>query len=160
VARGAAHAWIGTGAEAGARVFRSGDAGRTWAVATTPVVSGRFAGIAALAVRDTLRGVALGGRLDQPDAFWDNVAATVDGGRTWTLLGHPPFPGPVYGAAFAWGVRPALVAVGPGGLAVSRDEARTWTKLDSAAHWAVGFGGSRVGWAVGPEGRITRIVLR
>lgn len=124
------------------------------------VVSGQFSGIASLAFRDTLHGVALGGRLGAHEEFSDNVAVTADGGRTWTLATRTPFPGAVYGAVCVPLARgPVLVAAGPRGLALSRDDARTWTSLDTAAFWAVGFASPRAGWAVGPGGRITRISL-
>ena len=52
--------------------------------------------------------------------YSDNVAATDDGGRTWTLAGRPSFPGAVYGAAWMPGApTPTLVAVGPNGIAYS-----------------------------------------
>jgi len=73
--------------------------------------------------------------------------------------GRLPFPGPVFGAAYSRSSDPWLVAVGPGGAAASKDDGRTWTLIDSAAYWSVGFGSARIGWAVGPSGRITRIEL-
>jgi hypothetical protein len=70
----------------------------------------------------------------------------------------PPFPGAVFGAAYATGTRPpALIAAGPGGLALSRDDGRSWETLDSLRYWSVGFGANGAGWAVGPGGRILRI---
>ena len=160
VVRGAGHAWIGTGAETGARVYRTGDMGRTWTVVATPVVSGQFAGIASLAFRDTLHGVALGGRLGAPEELSDNVAVTADGGRTWTLAGRPALAGAVYGGVYVPGApTPVLVAAGPNGLSLSADEGRSWTDLGTDAYWSVGFASPRAGWAVGPGGRITRISL-
>jgi hypothetical protein len=85
--------------------------------------------------RDTLHGLVLGGRLGSPAEFSDNVAVTGDGGRTWRLAGRPGFSGAVYGAA-----------VIPG-------------HAGSVAYWSVGFASRRIGWAVGPAGRITRIRL-
>jgi photosystem II stability/assembly factor-like uncharacterized protein len=160
VAVGARAAWIGTGATDGARVYLTTDGGRRWEVALTPVVSGQFSGIASLAFRDTLHGVALGGRLGAPEEFSDNVAVTADGGRTWALAGRPNFSGAVYGGVYVPGARtPTLVAAGPKGLALSADEGRSWTTLSTDAYWSVGFASPRAGWAVGPGGRITRINL-
>lgn len=152
-------AWIGTGATDTARVLATTDAGRSWWVATTPVAAGTTAGIAALAFRDSLHGVALGGKLDSPTERSDNIAATVDGGRTWHLAGRPNFPGAVYGAAIVPGGRGMVVAAGPKGLDYSGDDGATWNSLDTLSYWSVGFASRRVGWAVGPEGRITRIKL-
>ena len=52
----------------------------------------------------------------------------------------------------------SLIAVGPHGAAISRDDGRAWTTLSSQGYWAVGVSG-RSGWMVGPGGRITRLDL-
>jgi hypothetical protein len=66
----------------------------------------------------------------------------------------------VYGSAYAPGLEPGtLVAAGPGGLAISRDDGRSWTLLSRENYWAVAFAGPTVGWATGANGRISRIDL-
>jgi len=132
-----------------------------WAVVETPIVGGTgTSGIASLAFRDALNGAALGGVIDQPDAYSDNVAVTADGGQTWTLAGRPRFSGAVYGSAYVPGApTPTLVAVGPKGIDYSTDNAMTWTSLDTLSHWSVGFASPHTGWAIGPDGRVTRIRL-
>lgn len=150
-------AWIGTGAADTARVLRSEDGGHTWRATATAIAAGNFAGIATVVFRDTLHGLVLGGKLGSPAEFSDNVAVTGDGGRTWRLAGRPGFSGAVYGAAVVPGRAGSVVAVGPRGLAYSVDEGTTWTTLDTLSYWSVGFASRRVGWAVGPAGRITRI---
>lgn len=176
-------AWIGTGAAEKARVFRTEDYGRSWSVVETPLVAGEMAGIFTLSFRDATHGVVLGGDLARPQEHTDNVAVTADGGRTWTLAGRTALPGAVYGAAYVPGApSPTIVAVGPGGMDVSTDDARTWATVDTASYWAVGFapaaGGAEAseaagaasaaarsaspapGWAVGPRGRIVKIEWR
>ena len=150
-------AWIGTGAADTARVLRSADSGRTWQAVATPIAAGSFAGIATLAFRDTLHGMVLGGLLDKPNQFSDNVAVTDDGGRTWRLTRRPGFSGAVYGAAVVPGRAGGVVAVGPRGLAYSGDNGAKWKTLDTLSYWSVGFASPHLGWAVGPAGRITRI---
>ena len=104
--------------------------------------------------------MALGGVIDKPDEYSDNVAVTNDGGSTWTLAGRPSFSGAVYGAAYVPGApTPTLVGVGPNGMAYSADNGMTWTNLDTRSHWSVAFASLRSGWAVGPEGRVTHIRL-
>ena len=153
-------AWIGSGSTAEARVYRSADAGRTWAMTPVPVVSGEAAGVTSVAFRDARHGVALGGRIAAAADTSNQVAVTADGGASWTRGGRPPFAGAVYGSAYVpRSTPPVLVAAGPGGLAVSRDDGATWTGLSTSGYWAVGFGPSRTGWAVGPRGRITRVRL-
>lgn len=159
VRAGSRHAWIGTGSESGARVYRTTDRGRTWTVATTPIVHGPASGIASLAFRDGRDGFATGGRLGAPDERADNVALTRDGGITWTLAVGPPFTGAVYGSALVPGLPRALLVAGPRGLAVSYDEAASWRLLESGSWWAVGCASRRACWAVGPRGRIARIAL-
>jgi photosystem II stability/assembly factor-like uncharacterized protein len=153
-------AWIGTGAESGARVYRSADGGRTWAVATTPVVHGPGTGIASLVFFSERRGLALGGPVGDNAARTANVARTADGGVTWEAAGAPTFAGAVYGAAAVPGMAGTVVAAGPGGLDWSRDEGATWTAVLPGPFWAVGFASVRAGWAVGPRGRIVRIAFR
>lgn len=156
---GRTHAWIGTGAAATARVLRTADGGRTWSAALAPIPGGPAAGVATLAFRDTLRGVALGGNIAAADdSVTANVAVTEDGGRTWRPAGRTRLPGAVYGAAFVPGTA-ALVAVGPGGLDWSPDGGSTWATLDGNNYWSVGFGSRRLGWAVGAQGRIVRIEI-
>ena len=152
--------WIGTGNAPKARVLRTGDRGATWDVVTTPLAGDTSEGITSLAVRDARHIVALGGHIARLTAYQDEVAITDNGGRSWTAGGRLPFPGPVFGAAYARSADdPWLVAVGPGGAAASHDDGLTWTRIDTAAYWSVGFGSARVGWAVGPHGRIARIEL-
>lgn len=159
VALDRAQAWIGTGAADTARVLHSRDAGRSWEAVVSPIAGGRSAGIAALAFRDSLHGIALGGDIADPSARSDNVAVTADGGRTWRAGGRPRFPGAVYGAAVVPGRPGWVVAVGPRGLDYSTDDGTTWTSLDTLAYWSVGFASRTTGWAVGPAGRIKRITL-
>jgi hypothetical protein len=159
VTSGDSTAWIGTGASAaGPRVLKTTDRGRTWTAVAAPLPAGTSAGITTLSFRDAMNGAILGGDIGKPGTFTDNVALTTDGGATWTVGAHPPFAGAVHGSAFVPGApAPTLVAVGPGGLAITTDGARTWMPLDTLNHWGVGFAAPDAGWAVGPDGRITRI---
>lgn len=153
-------AWFGSGAAADgrARVFRTTDAGHTWQWSDTPVATTASSGLATVAFRDTLHGVAMGGDIAKPDTFLLNVAVTADGGATWWPGEPPPFPGAVYGAAYgASGGVPMLVAVGPRGAAVSWDDARSWVLLDTLSYWSVGLDKGGRGWLVGPGGRIRRL---
>jgi photosystem II stability/assembly factor-like uncharacterized protein len=159
-ARPPRHAWIGTGNSDQTRTLQTADGGRSWLAVPTPLVSGEGAGITALAFRDTLRGVALGGRVHAEEERGNNVATTSDGGRTWRLAAPPPFLGPVYGGVYVPGApSPTLVAVGPRGAAYSLDDAGSWAQLDTLSYWSVDFATPSAGWAVGPGGRITRFSL-
>jgi photosystem II stability/assembly factor-like uncharacterized protein len=125
-----------------------------------PIAAGNGAGVTALAFRDARHGVAVGGVIGGTGSG-PRAARTTDGGRTWTVISEPVAPGPVYGAAYAR-VRgkAVLVAVGPGGASYSVNDGDTWTLLDSASYWSVGFGSRGTGWMVGPKGRVVRIDWR
>ena len=57
-----------------------------------------------------------------------------------------------------WGARtPTVVAVGPSGSAWSADLGGSWVPIDTANYWTVGFAAGRTGWAVGTQGRVTRL---
>ena len=159
VTLGDRHAWVGMGNTTESRVLMTRDRGRTWRAVQTPVVAGEANGLTTVAFRDTLHGVALGGRIGAPDEFADAVATTRDGGQTWTLGGRPPFPGALYGGTYVPGAGPTIVAVGPNGMTWSRDDGGTWAPLDTLAYWSIGFAAPGAGWAVGPNGRIVRVEL-
>jgi photosystem II stability/assembly factor-like uncharacterized protein len=153
--------WAATGAGSAARVFITRDRGAQWTAVTTPIAAGPTAGLTTVAFRDERHGTVLGGDVGKnDDTTSQNVAITSDGGRTWKLGRRPPIPGAVFGAAYATGLSPAaLIAVGPGGMARSDDDGRSWQRLDSLPYWSVGFGKGSTGWAVGPKGRIVKIEL-
>ena len=158
IVRGRSRAWIGTEG-GGSRVYRTSDRGRHWDVVTTPVVSGLNKGIAALAFWDDDHGLALGGRLLEPNDRGDSVAAaTDDGGRTWRLIERPTFSGAVYGVAAVPGLAGYVMAAGPKGLDWLAP-ARSWTTASADPFWAVGFASCHAGWAVGPGGRIVRVMF-
>lgn len=146
IARPGGHAWIAAGTPM-ARLLHSKDYGKTWSVDTVPLVA-----ISSVAFRDDRHGIVLG--TDSSAA----TASTSDGGQTWTRGGPPPFPQGVYGGVFVPGARtPTVVAVGPGGLAYTRDDGANWTLINNNNYWSVGFASPRAGWAVGARGRITKL---
>jgi photosystem II stability/assembly factor-like uncharacterized protein len=88
--QGKKNAWFASGGKA-ARVFRSTDAGKTWAVAETPIAHGAdSAGIFSIAFRDSKHGVIAGGDYQQPEKDGPNLAFTNDAGRTWKLAPISP----------------------------------------------------------------------
>lgn len=163
--RGDRLGWIATGNGTVARVLRTADAGATWGAADLPLVTGEARGATTVTFRDDRRGVAIGGDLTAPDVVQDStVAITTDGGRTWAPGGRLPFPGAAYGAAYVPGSAQgagtdALLAVGPGGAGVSRDDGRTWQLLDGRTFWGVAAASADAAWLTGPEGRIVRVRL-
>jgi photosystem II stability/assembly factor-like uncharacterized protein len=160
LATSAGDTWIGTGSAASPRVLRSSDRGRTWAAATVPLVAGSGAGITGLAFRDRLHGIAVGGVI-AGKASGPRAARTRDGGATWSVIPDPTITGAAYGAAYgSVGGKSVLIAVGPGGAAYSLSDGDSWTVLDTAAYWSVGFASNGTAWLVGPKGRVVRVDWR
>lgn len=155
---GTQHAWIGTGAAATARVLRTNDGGRTWAVSNTPLAAGPTSGIYSIAFRDALHGIVVGGDYSKEDDAINNVAVTSDGGVTWTLvlgLGGfrsvvTPLPG---GTGRRW------LALGPSGADRTEDDGRTWTPVEVPVRGLHTFSLARagvIGWAAGGRGQIAK----
>lgn len=146
ITRPGGHAWNAAGTPM-ARLLHTADYGQSWTVDTIPL-----SGIGSVSFRDDRHGIVLGG---DPTAA---TASTSDGGLTWTRGGPPPFGQGIYGGVFVPGARiPTVVAVGPGGLAYSRDDGVTWTVINNNIYWSVAFASPRIGWAIGAQGRITRL---
>lgn len=163
--QGSQLAWIATGGAERARVLATTDGGRTWTAHDTPLVQGsETSGGFSVAFRDRSHGMLGGGDLSKPTELSNNVARSRDGGRTWELASRTPFPGAIFGLAYAAGQDERIdrgrivVATGPGGAAWTPDEGDTWvTFAGVTGYWAVGFAGPRDGWLVGTEGRILKI---
>ncbi|HEX8726836.1 MAG TPA: hypothetical protein VF737_15710 [Gemmatimonadaceae bacterium] len=152
---GTSDVWIGTGGAAQARVYHSSDRGRSWRVSDTPVHAGTAAsGIFAVAFRDRMHGVAVGGDYTQPRAPTVNVAVTDDGGATWRAARGPLVPAYLSGVSFAGG--DTVIAVGLAGTALSIDGGESWAAVDSLPLNAVRARGSVVRLAAGPRGRLAR----
>lgn len=157
--QGMSSAWFASGGAAVARVYRTADRGEHWIVHDTPVRAGvASAGIFSLSFRDAMHGVAAGGDYAKPALRGGLVAFTEDGGETWIAGDSASGPGG-YRSAVAFVPRSggrALVAVGLNGTDVSRDGGVSWAPADSVAFNSVLFANERLGWAVGPGGRIAR----
>jgi photosystem II stability/assembly factor-like uncharacterized protein len=149
-------AWIGTGASTRSRVLRTADGGRTWTIADTPLVASASAGIFSVAFRDPQHGIAVGGDYKRESDGTSVAATTSDGGATWTLAsGLSGFRSVV---AHLPGSRASWIAVGPNGADVSKDDGKTWTKVEGPGYHAFAFAPkARVGWGVGESGRIGKL---
>ena len=150
-------AWIVMSNPERGRLLHTRDYGATWAIDTLPITTRDGVGPQAVSFRDSRNGLVLGGGYNSQPT--DVLAAiSRDGGATWTPRARPPQRRGIWGGVFVPGTnRPIIVAVGPDGIAVSRDEAATWMQLDTFNYWSVGFSSPRAGWAVGMNGRITRL---
>jgi photosystem II stability/assembly factor-like uncharacterized protein len=151
--------WFGTGGPA-ARVFHSGDQGKTWTVAETPILHGAATqGVFSLAFSTAKDGVAVGGDYKEPAKGEKTAAFTHDGGKTWSLATKPPQG---YRSAVA-AVASRLVAVGTNGADISHDGGKSWASLFTNPMFtdnlnALALVGNS-GWEVGPDGKIVTIHL-
>lgn len=151
-------AWIATGAGPRARVLLTEDWGNHWTAVDVPVVAGESSGLTTLAVGPGGWGVAMGGIIGGDTLRTENLAVTRDGGGRWHPGPAPVMRGPIYGSALLeLGGDSGVVAVGPGGLDWAMGPGLAWQSADSRPYWAVAFSGAGAGWAVGPQGRITRL---
>lgn len=160
---GKGRAWIGTGAGAKARVLRTENRGRTWAIADTPLIAGASAGIFSVAFRDAKHGIVVGGDYKKENEAVDNLAVTSDGGVTWKLVkGLSGFRSVV---SYVPSVKtPMLVAVGPSGADYSIDDGGTWTPIAGPGCDTLSFvrgqtRGNPIGWGAGARGSIGRLVF-
>jgi len=155
---GGRDAWFGTGGDAVARVFHSGDRGLSWTVSNTPIPSGPSGGISALAFRDPLHGLASGGDFATPAASPNSLARSDDRGTTWALV--PGGPQQLREGA-DWITGRVAVIVGPMGSELSFDQGRTWQPLQGGgAFHTVDCAHNHVCWAAGEAGAVAYLVRR
>jgi photosystem II stability/assembly factor-like uncharacterized protein len=156
VVQGSKNVWIGTGGADHARVFYSADRGQSWHVVDTPMKANASSGIFGLRFWDAKHGMAVGGDYKADKEAFENVIVTQDGGKTWkkTTSTNPV------------GLKEAvvklkngtLVAVGPAGSCLSKDDGQTWQPLTGASaglHALTALGNTC--WAIGSKGQIVRL---
>lgn len=157
--QGERNAWFGSGGSA-ARVFRSGDGGKTWTVHPTPMsAGGPSQGIFSLAFRDAQNGVAVGGDYLRPEKTGGNVLRSGSGGTQWDT---PPGANEVgYRSCVRYlsiGSQTILMAVGRAGCSFSRDDGHTWQNFgDSGFYVCDASPDGGLVLAAGAEGRIARL---
>jgi photosystem II stability/assembly factor-like uncharacterized protein len=148
--------YFATGGPA-ARVFHSGDAGYSWTVNSTPIVSGNASsGIFSIAVWDKAL-VIVGGDYKDPDRPYRVAAYSQDAGKTWTLAAQQPGG---FRSAVAWVDRATLAAAGPNGEDISEDGGIHWKHTDSLNLNALAVLDVWHGWAVGAKGAIAQMENR
>jgi len=157
---GSAEAWIAMGS----RVLHTADRGKSWSVAAAPLAAGESAGIFSIAFRDSRHGVIVGGDYKNENAAQDNIAITDDGGKTWSLVREHGLSGYRSAVKYLPNRDGLLVAVGPTGADLSRDDGKTWTPLAYPAS-VTGFDalsfapGLSTAWATGNKGGVARLQI-
>ena len=144
--------YFATGGPA-ARVFHSGDLGKNWTVAETPVASGKAsAGIFSLA-RHGKTVVAVGGDYQDEKVSQKSAAVSLDEGKTWQAVTDGLDR---YRSGVTVKTDGTFVAVGPTGTEVSRDGLH-WERIDLSNFNVVGDSEGTV-WAAGPKGTVGQLM--
>ena len=157
ITQGKNNAFLVSGGNA-ARVFKSENRGKNWSVYETPMTKGTAgSGIFSIAMLDKKRGVLVGGNYEKSDEINNNMAFTIDGGKTWKL--SKGLNGYRSGATFI--SRTEVVAVGASGFDVSYDGGKSWKNYgtNDKDFNAVQSKGEKTIWAVGANGLVTRLNL-
>ena len=124
--------WIASGGMK-SRVFYSANKGISWKVYETPIVQGEaMTGIFTADFYNDKIGFTAGGNYEKQNQNFQNKALTIDGGKTWKLVGEN------IGFGYASCVQfvpnsngEQLVSVGTSGLYYSKDKGTTWKQLSS-----------------------------
>ncbi len=153
-------AWITTGGTV-ARVFYSGDFGKTWQVSKTPIVSGKSSsGIFSISFKNDNEGVIVGGTFDEPELNKNIAAFTTDGGKTWKVAETMPKEYRSCVQFFSKNNESLCFAIGKTGCDFSVDGGVNWTFISDEGYYSIRFAsGKLTGFAVGAKGKIARIVF-
>jgi photosystem II stability/assembly factor-like uncharacterized protein len=147
------HVYFVTGGPA-ARLFHSSDAGYSWTVNSTPIVSSNASsGIFSIAVWDKAL-VIVGGDYRDPGNRNHVAAYSADQGKTWKLAEQQPGG---FRSAVMRINETYLIAVGPNGEDVSDDGGAHWKQTDSLNLNALAVLPTADAWAAGPNGTIARL---
>ena len=140
-----------------ARVFYSGNRGKSWLVINTPITKGTAgSGIFSIAMYDRLNGVIVGGNYEKPNEINNNLAFTNDGGASWKLT--KGLSG--YRSGVDYIDKKTIVAVGSSGSDISDDGGKTWKNLDKENYNAVQAKGKNAVWAVGANGLAAKLSVK
>ncbi len=153
------HAWMVSGGTK-ARVFHSPDRGKTWGVFQSPIVEGgKMTGVFSVDFFDELRGVIFGGDWEQKSLNKSNKAVTADGGKSWHLISDGQGPGYRSCVQYVPGSdAQQLLAVGPTGIAYSKDGGTKWQEIHQQDFYTVRVAhDTNVAWLAG-KGKIAKMV--
>jgi len=153
-------AWIASGGKA-ARVFYSGDFGKSWSVTKTPMIRGlSSSGIFSIAFKNDLEGVIVGGVYDQPELNTNIASYTVDGGKTWLPSVNMPKEYRSCVQQVTDKKNSFFIAVGKTGCDFSKDGGINWQFLSETGFYTFrAVPGKLEGYAAGADGAITKVTF-
>lgn len=154
------HTWVATGGKS-SRVLYSSDKGYTWQVYDTPIAQGKeTTGMYSIDFYDELNGFAIGGDYTKPEANTANKIRTVDGGKTWDIVGANEEPGYRSCVQYVPNSRgKELVVVGFKGIDYSNDAGITWKHLSDEGYYTIRFLNDSIAYAAG-KGRVSKLTFR
>jgi photosystem II stability/assembly factor-like uncharacterized protein len=149
------HAWFATSM---GRVIRTANYGDSWKMSFVHIAIGAENIINALAFHDGSNGLLFGEAKGAPGQTV--ISETSDGGQSWTEREPLSLPTSVSSVSYVPDLSgPTLVAIGSRGALYTRDNGLTWIPVDALSYTAVSFARRDAGWAVGADGRITKITF-
>lgn len=154
------HTWIATGGKS-ARILYSPDKGKSWEVFETPFVQGEpTQGIYSIDFYNESLGVAIGGDYTKPEENSANKAITMDGGRTWQLVGVGEAPGYMSCVQYIPGREgKELVALGFQGVYFSNNGGVSFKQISEEPFYTLRFDSDTTAFAAGKY-RIARLTFR
>ncbi|WP_298141431.1 oxidoreductase [Flavobacterium sp.] len=153
--------WIVSGGKK-SRVFYSSDKGNSWKVYETPIVQGEaMTGIFTSDFYNNKIGFIAGGNYEKPNQNFHNKALTIDGGKTWKLVGENTGFGYASCVQFVPNSNGnQLVSVGASGLFYSYDRGNSWKQFSTdASLYTIRFVNNTTAIAAGKD-KIVKIVFR
>jgi len=151
--------WIATGGKS-SRILFSPDKGKTWKAYETPILQGlETTGIYSIDFYDDMNGFAIGGDYTKPDTNTANKIKTIDGGKTWKVVGdnvNPGYRSCVQYVPNSKGKR--LVTVGFKGIDYSNDSGTTWKHLSDEGFYTIRFINDTMAYAAG-SGRVSKLMF-
>jgi len=152
--------WIVSGGKK-ARVFHSGNKGKTWEVVETPISQGgTMTGIFTSHFYDAQNGIIFGGDWEQQAINKNNKATTKDGGKTWQLIADGQKPG--YRSAVRYvpnSKGQELWAVGIPGISYSKNGGETWQNVSTASFYTIRIGeNQQSAWLAG-RNKVAKMVI-
>jgi photosystem II stability/assembly factor-like uncharacterized protein len=152
--------WIASGGKK-ARVLKSNDFGKTWAIYNTPIIQGNGPqGIYSIDFYDENNGIIIGGDYSKPKENKANKAITTDGGKTWTLVAdnqNPNYKSCVQYVPNTGGKE--IFAVGKTGISFSNDAGKTWKDVSEDGYYAIQFVDKNTAWLSG-NNKIGKLELK
>lgn len=138
-----------------ARVISSKDFGANWIATSTPAVTGEASGLYSISFLDSDRGVAVGGRYDNPSLDCEMAIYTTDGGATWQL---PEVKPREFRSSVLYLSDDLIFAIGKTGADISRDGGKNWSAIGDYGYYAAtAVDGERMVYLSGSDGRIAKV---